>query len=164
MAAAIAMLDEKHPNLPTSWDGHNIYVLGGMHSHNVVIACLPFGIYGTASAAIVAATMRLTFPSTHVGLMVSNGGGVPSARPDIRLGDVVVERPTRDSWGVGLYSTIWQNGQMARSNTRQGASNKPSYAILTGMSRLQAEHQPQQIGVSQILSGLATKYPGAGKF
>jgi nucleoside phosphorylase len=136
MAAAITMLDEKHPDLPTSQGDHNSYVLGRIRSHNVVIACLPSGIYGTASAATVAASMRLAFPSIQVGLMVGIGGGVPSRQSDIRLGDVVVGRPTRDSCGViqhDFEKTV-RDGQFER----QGVLNKPPYAVLTAMSRLQA--------------------------
>jgi nucleoside phosphorylase len=160
MAAAIAMLDERHPDLPTSQSDHNSYVLGRIQSHNVVIACLPSGIYGTASAATVAATMRLSFPSIQVGLMVGIGGGVPSTQSDIRLGDVVVGRPTRDSGGVIHYDfgkTV-RDGQFEH----QGALNKPPYAVLTAMSRLQAQHQLQQYGISRLLSGLAANYPEAG--
>ncbi|KAL3480208.1 hypothetical protein BJX99DRAFT_254802 [Aspergillus californicus] len=92
MAAAISMLDEQHSNLPTSQGDYNTYVVGSIQSHNVVIACLPSGIYGTASAATVAATMRLSYPLIQVGLMVGIGGSVPSAQADISLGDVVNEK------------------------------------------------------------------------
>ncbi|KAL2858348.1 nucleoside phosphorylase domain-containing protein [Aspergillus pseudodeflectus] len=139
MAAAITMLDEKHPDLPTSQGDHNSYVLGRVRSHNVVIACLPSGIYGTASAATVAATMRLTFPSIQVGLMVGIGGGVPSRQSDVRLGDVVVGRPTRDSGGVIQHDFE--------------KTPCPDY---------RRQHQLQQNGISQILSGLAAKYPEVG--
>jgi len=55
MAAAKAMLDEIHPDLPISSSDQNTYVLGSIHHHNVVITCLPSGVCGTTSAAIVAA-------------------------------------------------------------------------------------------------------------
>ena len=54
MAAAEAMLDETHPDLPSDLNDHNTYTLGKICAHNVVIACLPSGVYGTASAATVA--------------------------------------------------------------------------------------------------------------
>ncbi|KAL3449521.1 nucleoside phosphorylase domain-containing protein [Aspergillus insuetus] len=139
---------------------HNSYVLGRVHSHNVVIACLPSGIYGTASAATVAATMRLSFPSIQVGLMVGTGGGVPSTQSDVRLGDVVVGRPTGDSGGVIQYDF----GETFRDSQfeHQGALNKPPYAVLTAMSRLRAQHQLQQNGISRIILELAADYPEAG--
>ena len=70
MAAAKAMLDEIHPDLPTSSNDQNTYVLGKIRAHNVVIACLPSGVYGTTSAATVANQMLFTFRSIQFGLMV----------------------------------------------------------------------------------------------
>jgi nucleoside phosphorylase len=94
MAAAKAMLDETHLNLPTSSNDQNTYVPGRIHDHNVVIACLPSGVYGTTSAATVASQMLSTFQSIRFELMVGIGGGAPTEKIDIRLGDVVVSKPT----------------------------------------------------------------------
>ena len=91
MAAARAMLDKVHPRLQQSQDDHNTYVLGEIAGHNVVIACLPSGIYGTISAGVVVEHMLYTFRSIRFGLMVGIGGGLPSPSTDIRLGDVVVK-------------------------------------------------------------------------
>ena len=103
MAVAKAMLDEIHSDLPTSSSDQNTYVLGRIRAHNVVIACLPSGVYGTTSAAAVAIQMLSTFRSIRFGLMVGIGGGVPSKDSDIRLGDVVVSKPTGDFGGVVQY-------------------------------------------------------------
>ncbi|CAH0043359.1 unnamed protein product [Clonostachys solani] len=89
MAAARAMLDVTHDDLPMHLSDSNCYILGSIERHNVVIACLPDGQYGTNNAANVAANLLRTFPSVRVGLMVGIGGGVPT-KADIRLGDVVV--------------------------------------------------------------------------
>lgn len=89
MAAAQAMLDEFHEALPTHADDRNTYVLGDINRHNVVIACLPEGQYGTNNAAIVMTNMKRTFPAIRACLMVGIGGGVPS-KADVRLGDIVV--------------------------------------------------------------------------
>src|ERR1700722_2881046 len=102
MAAAKSMLDEIHPDLPTNYD-QNTYVLGKIRAHNVVIACLPSGVYGTTSAATVANQLLFTFRSIRFGLMVGIGGGAPSKDADIRLGDVVVSKPTSDFGGVVQY-------------------------------------------------------------
>lgn len=117
MAAAKAMLDESHLDLPTSPNDHNTYILGRIRAHNVVIACLPSGVYGTTSAATVATQMLSTFRSIRFGLMVGIGGGVPSKEADIRLGDVVVSKPTRDFGGVVQYDfgkTV-ENGHFERT-------------------------------------------------
>jgi nucleoside phosphorylase len=97
------MLDKTHPQLsqPTAIAGDdNSYMLGEISGHSIVIACLPSGAYGTIPAATVAAHMLTTFPSIRFGLMVGIGGGVPSITDDIRLGDVVVSKPTDVLGGV----------------------------------------------------------------
>ncbi|KAA8643700.1 uncharacterized protein ATNIH1004_010474 [Aspergillus tanneri] len=57
MAAAKVMLDEIHPPLPQPQSDHNVYTLGSVNGHNVVVACLPSGVYGTISATAVASHM-----------------------------------------------------------------------------------------------------------
>ncbi|KAK2799875.1 hypothetical protein FQN51_006476 [Onygenales sp. PD_10] len=94
MAAATAMLDEVHGDLPFRPGDENIYTLGSMGGHDVVIACLPPGAYGTAVTARVMTQMLSSFKSIRFGLMVGVGGGVPSGKNDIRLGDVVVSSQT----------------------------------------------------------------------
>ncbi|KAI9371409.1 purine and uridine phosphorylase [Aspergillus egyptiacus] len=159
MAAAISMLDEIHPDLPARRGDYNTYVLGCIQWHNVVIACLPSGIYGTTSAATVAAAMRLSYPLLQVGLMVGIGGGVPNPQSDIRLGDVVVSRPTRNSGGVIQYDhgkTV-STGQFEHT----GTLNKPPYAALTAMSRLQAQHQLRESDIPNLLAEAAKKHKGS---
>jgi len=74
--------------------GHNNdYTLGKVGKHNVVIAVLPDGEYGTSSAASVARDMPHSFPNVRIGLMAGIGGGAPSRKHDIRLGDFVVSAP-----------------------------------------------------------------------
>ena len=100
MAAAKVMLEETHESLPQPQADQNSYSLGEMSGHNIVLVCLPSGVYGTTSAATVLSQMLSTFPSIKVGLMVGIGGGVPSSSVDIRLGDVVVSMPSSSSGGV----------------------------------------------------------------
>ena len=102
-AASKAMLDKIHPELSQSIGDDNAYTLGEISGHNIVLTCLPSGVYGTVSAATVTARMRITFPSIRFGLMVGIGGGVPSTKNDIRLGDVVVSKPTGALGGVVQY-------------------------------------------------------------
>ncbi|KAL5050584.1 hypothetical protein BDW71DRAFT_172763 [Aspergillus fruticulosus] len=45
MAAARAMLGEIHDTLPTPLNDHNNHVVGNTGPHNVVVACLPAGVY-----------------------------------------------------------------------------------------------------------------------
>jgi Phosphorylase superfamily len=145
MAAAVAMLDVKYDDLPTNSKDQNTYVLGRIGNHNVVIACLPSGVYGTTSATTLAAQIHYTFKSIRFSLMVGIGGGVPSKDADIRLGDVVVSRPTRDYGGVIQYDygkTVNQ-GRFQRT----GLLNKPPPILLTAIAKMQAQHM---LGLNQM--------------
>ncbi|PKK54842.1 hypothetical protein CI102_540 [Trichoderma harzianum] len=102
--AARAILDEKHAGPEkVSQANQSDFTLGRIGKHNVVIAILPTGEYGTASAATVAADMSHNFPNIRIRLMVGIGGGAPSERNDIRLGDIVVSAPSNGKSGVFQY-------------------------------------------------------------
>jgi nucleoside phosphorylase len=102
--AARAFLDEEHdgPSHVAQHD-NNSYVLGKIGGHNIVIAVLPDGEYGTTSAAVVARGIIHSFPNVRIGLMVGIGGGAPSSQHDIRLGDVVVSSRDGGKGGVFQY-------------------------------------------------------------
>ncbi|KAN0086959.1 putative kinesin [Elaphomyces granulatus] len=136
-AAAKAMLDKTHRQLSQSGADDNAYMLGEISGHNIVIACLPSGVYGTVSAATVAANMRTTFPSIRFGLMVGIGGGVPSTNNDIWLGDVVVSKPTGILGGVVQYDY----GKTVASGVFQqtGMMNQPPQVLLNAIARLHAD-------------------------
>lgn len=57
---------------------NNIYTLGSVGKHKVVIGVLPDGEYGIATAASVARDILHSFPNIRIGLMVGIGGGAPS--------------------------------------------------------------------------------------
>ncbi|KAK5048279.1 hypothetical protein LTR84_005949 [Exophiala bonariae] len=149
MNAAKAMLDEKHNSLPNPIDDDNVYTLGQMGFHNVVMTCLPSGIYGTTSAALVANKMQSTFRSIRFGLMVGIGGGAPSKFADIRLGDIVVSKPTENFGGVVPYDygKAIQEGVFKRT----GTLNKPPQALPKAVSSLQAD----KLKSSKILAYLS---------
>jgi nucleoside phosphorylase/tetratricopeptide (TPR) repeat protein len=135
MAAAKLMLDEIHGNLTQPSTDHNCYTLGSIHGHNIVIACLPSGVYGTISATTVLAQMLPTFRSIKFGLMVGIGGGVPT-KGDVRLGDVVVGIPSGSSGGVIQFDF----GKTRHSGRfqRVGSLNKPPQVLLTAVSQLRS--------------------------
>jgi nucleoside phosphorylase len=158
MAAAKGMLDQVHPNLyeQTAAD-HNTYLLGQIQGHNVVIACLPAGVYGTISAATVAKDLVRTFKSVRFALMVGIGGAAPSTRHDIRLGDVVVSQPTGTTGGVIQYDR-GKTGPEERFE-RTGSLNMPPQTLLTALARLQTEHITGDSAIPEILKGAIAKYP-----
>jgi nucleoside phosphorylase len=157
MVAAVGMLDSRHASLPQPSYDTNIYTLGSIGSHNVVIACLPAGVTGTNSAAIIATRMLSTFTSLRFGLMVGIGGGVPSQENDIRLGDVVVSKPGGTFGGVIQYDfgkTV-QAGRFIHT----GSLNKPPDVLLNAVASLQAKHMMEDPGLSKHLLEITLKYP-----
>ncbi|KJK78107.1 hypothetical protein H634G_06690 [Metarhizium anisopliae BRIP 53293] len=101
--AAWEMLDEEHEPLPQPARDHNVYKLGSINGHNLVIA----GLHqpGNCSAATVITQLRMTFLNIEFCLLVGIGGGVPVGTDEgmIRLGHVVVAKPTRDNSGTVQY-------------------------------------------------------------
>ncbi|KAK6537394.1 hypothetical protein TWF694_011581 [Orbilia ellipsospora] len=163
MAVAKAMLDHTHSPLPQHPSDQNSYTLGEIAGRNVVIACLPSGRYGVSSAAIVATQLLFTYTSVRFGLMVGIGGGVPSQANDIRLGDIVVSRPTGTQGGVVQYDLgkIMTGGKFERT----GDLNKPPQVLLTAISSLQADGYMGLDRVPELLSEMTAKYPAmAAKF
>ncbi|KAE8384965.1 hypothetical protein BDV23DRAFT_176621 [Aspergillus alliaceus] len=157
MAAAEAMLDETHPNLPAKPTDDNTYILGRIYGHNIVIACLRSGVYGPTSATTLATQMQSTFQSIRFFLMVGIGGGAPSKKVDIRLGDVVVSNPTRDFGGVIQYDygkTVG-GGRFERT----GVLNKPLPVLLTAVSRLKAAHMSTPNKIPALLSEMLARKP-----
>lgn len=124
---------------------------------NVVIACLPSGLYGTTSAATIASQILSTFGSIRFGLMVGVGGGAPGTNADIRLGDVVVSKPTRDFGGIVQYD--YGKTLAGGHFQRIGILNKPPHVLLTAVSRLQSAHILTPNQIPALLSEMVTRYP-----
>ncbi|KAK5042938.1 hypothetical protein LTR84_011994 [Exophiala bonariae] len=149
LEAATKMLDEAHNDIPQDANHSNLYTLGRISGHNIVIVCLPAGQIGTNSAAIVASHMMSKFPSIHYILMVGIGGGVPSVEADIRLGHVVVSQPHLGRSGVVQYDL----GKSTPSGfVRTGFLNAPPAILLSALSTLQADSSACQRRLSQKLS------------
>ncbi|GAB7357760.1 hypothetical protein MBLNU459_g0410t1 [Dothideomycetes sp. NU459] len=124
--AALRMLDELHERLPQNSVDHNVYNLGSINGHNVVVAGL--SSTGNNPAATVVVQMRNTFRSLRFCLLVGIGGGVPvetSAGP-IRLGDVVVSKPAGEYSGAVQYD----RGKAEVGSFRRTGSLPPPPTIL----------------------------------
>ncbi|GKT48797.1 uncharacterized protein ColSpa_08978 [Colletotrichum spaethianum] len=144
LTAAEAVLDEEHQK-PENFRKHpkdtNSYVWGRIGDHNVVIASLAAGKYGTVSAATTAWSMTSSLPHLRFGLMVGIGAGIPRLADniDIRLGDVVVSQPTGTSPGVVQYDLgkLGNDGQF----TRVGSLASPPEVLLKGLAALKAKRR-----------------------
>jgi nucleoside phosphorylase len=138
--AARVFLDEKHDGPEyVSPNDDNDYTLGKVGKHNIVIAVLPDGEYGTASAASVARDMLHSFPNVRIGLMVGIGGGAPSRRHDIRLGDIVVSAPRDGNGGVFQYDFGKTIQDQSFRQTR--FLNQPPTMLRTAMNGLKTQYE-----------------------
>jgi nucleoside phosphorylase len=149
LAAATEMLDEEHQDVPQDGNDTNLYTLGRISGHNVVLACLPAGQMGTSSAATVAIQMQSKFTSLRFSLMVGIGGGVPSAESGIRLGDVVISQPNMQYGGVVQYD-FGKTG--ASEFTRTGSLNTPPTILLNALAKLRSNHFRLKSNLSVYLS------------
>jgi nucleoside phosphorylase len=146
-----AMLDEIHPMLPTSRD-KNSYTLGRMGIHNVAVACMP----GTGNniAASVANQLLNDFRCIRFSLLIGIGGGVPNLERgvDIRLGDVVVSKPSGGFGGVVQFDMgkVLANGQFERTGTLQ----KPPGELLDAVERLELDSE-----IPSYLRDMVERYP-----
>ncbi|KAL7919128.1 ankyrin repeat-containing domain protein [Trichoderma austrokoningii] len=149
MAAASAMLDCFHDDLPRTPNDINTYTLGSIGHHNVVIASLPSGYYGTNNAATVASNIERSFPSIEIHLMVGIGGGAPG-KLDLRLGDIVVGSRVMQ-YDLGK---IIGDGQIERT----GFSIIPPPKLLTYITKLRAIHELTPTRVPDILQEMHNKH------
>lgn len=154
--AARVFLDEKHESpvfIPPN--DTNDYTLGEIHGHKVVIAVLPDGEYGTASAAAVAANMLNTFSNIKVGLLVGIGGGVPSARHDIRLGDVVVSASRGGVSGVFQYD--FGKSIQSEKFLHTQLLDRPPTILRTAIAGIQAEYEEDGHQLDETINKVLAK-------
>ncbi|UKZ74671.1 hypothetical protein TrVFT333_002341 [Trichoderma virens FT-333] len=156
--AAQAFLDEKHegPEYVSPSD-NNDYTLGRMGKHNVVIAVLPSGEYGIASAAIVAKDMLHSFPNVKIGLMVGIGGGAPSLKHDIRLGDIAVSEP-RDGMG-GVFQYDFGKTIQGQKFHTTGFLNQPPTVLRTAVNGIKALYEINGHRLEEAINSTLEKRP-----
>ncbi|GKU10651.1 unnamed protein product [Fusarium langsethiae] len=157
--AAEALLDENDHPLPVSVSHHdnNSYKLGKIGGHMVVIAVLPDGEYGVSSAASVARDLLHSFPNVRIGLMVGIGGGAPSNKHDIRLGDIVVGATREGNSGVLQYDfgKAIQNQPLEMT----GFMNQAPNILRTAISGLRARHEIDGHSIQEAIEQALAKKP-----
>uniref|UniRef100_A0A8H7TQ33 Nucleoside phosphorylase domain-containing protein n=1 Tax=Bionectria ochroleuca TaxID=29856 RepID=A0A8H7TQ33_BIOOC len=160
--AAMHMLDEKHERLGQSPADNNVYNLGSINGHNVVIA----GLHdpGNCSAATVVTQMRMTFPRLRYGLLVGIGGGVPVETDEgmIRLGHVVVSKPTGEHSGAIQYD----HGKANQGHfERTGSLMPPPAALLNAAQDLAVQRKMvDEDPVWQNIQRIQTERRGLRRF
>ena len=155
LAPVRAMLDEVHTGLSAQRD-QNSYVLGKIAGHNIVVAVLPE--IGNNAAAVVATQLLNDFPAVRFALLVGIGGGVPdlSNDIDIRLGDIVVSKPTNTVGGVVQYD---MGKETVNGFERSGTLDKPPAVLRATVQQLVARHEMEDSQVYFYLSQMGTKFP-----
>ncbi|KAJ5798785.1 Disease resistance protein [Penicillium pulvis] len=162
------MLDEEHQPLPQSSGDTNIYNIGSINGHNVVIAGLTRAGNNPA-ATVVTQKMRMTFPNPKYGLLVGIGGGVPIEKKSgmIHLGHVVVSEPT----GIHSGAVQYDHGKAISGHfQRKGFLAPPPIALLNAtremaVRRQRMDHDPirenlQRIQINNRMLH-SFKFPGA---
>lgn len=95
--------------------------------------------------------MRSSFRNVRFGLMVGIGGGVPSAKADIQLGDVVISQPNQEHGGVVQHDC----GKSTQTGfERTGFLNTPPTILLQAVSKLRANHFTGRSSLSEYLTTL----------
>ncbi|KAJ0135327.1 3-hydroxyanthranilate 3,4-dioxygenase 2 [Fusarium oxysporum f. sp. albedinis] len=156
--AAQELLDEEHepPDFVQPND-NNHYKLGKIGKHNIVMAVLPDGEYGTDSAASVAINMLGSFPNVRIGLLVGIGGGAPSEKHDVRLGDIVVSAPRNGEGGVFQYDFGKTVQNQVFQNTR--FLDQPPRTLRTAVTGIQAQYKRKGHQLEQIIDAVLEKNP-----
>lgn len=121
------------------------------------MAVLPHSEYGTDSAARVAGDMLHSFPNIRIGLMVGIGGGAPSAKHDIRLGDVVVSAPSDRKGGVFQYDF----GKTIQGKTFQYTRflNQPPSILRTAITAIKAQYKRKGHQLDEIIASVLQGNP-----
>ncbi|KAL2801822.1 nucleoside phosphorylase domain-containing protein [Aspergillus granulosus] len=132
-AAAEAMLDEEHAD-PAGFTRHqtdaNVYTWGRVGEHNIVIASLAAGVYGTTSAMTTASSLLASLPST-------------------RVGDVVVSQPAGTTGGVCQYD--FNKAKPGNERERKGFLAPPPTVLLNALAKIQAIHERKDSEVPRLL-------------
>jgi hypothetical protein len=99
--------------------------------------------------------MLFSFPSIRFGLMVGIGGGIPSKYHDVRLGDIVVSKPTGTFGGIVQYDLgkVLSNGDFQTT----GHLNKPLLVLLNGLASLEAEYELGNSKLTEYLTDIFRK-------
>ncbi|KAI0520942.1 nucleoside phosphorylase domain-containing protein [Xylaria bambusicola] len=156
-AAAEAMLDEIHEDIPRSRGDPNTYTFGRIGGHNVVIAGLPSDGYGTVNAATVANNMHRTFPSVEDFLVVGIAGGTGLTKnADVRLGDIVVgDQVIQYDLRKELHDQKFQT---------KAFPLRPSERLRTALTKLKSTHLKDGSKVPTLICEMVAENPKMKSF
>lgn len=149
--AALLLLDKPHQGRFPISRGHDYtYKAGEICGHNVIIATLPSGeVYGTGSAAAIAAQVKMFFPNLWLGLLVGVAAGLPNLQRDppldIRLGDVLVGMPDGDTAGLVGYELGKETGENGFQPLRLGHTLAQTEKVIRSAIANIRLHEPDNV-------------------
>lgn len=146
----MAMLDELHDPLPTPEYDKNIYTLGSIGKHNVVIACPPVG---TAAPDVI--SMTNIFREIKFNLLVGVGSGIS---PDVRLGDVVVG--TLEDQDLKETMSKPDSAEAENSIHIETWAATPPQLLLAALRKIKAVHELSRSRIPEYLESLKRDSPG----
>jgi nucleoside phosphorylase len=156
--AAQTFLDNEHePPDRLSTRDTNHYTLGDVVGHNVVMAVLPNGEYGTSSAANVVTNMLTSFPNIAIGLLVGIGGGAPTRKDNIRLGDIVVSSPNDGSPGVYQYD--YGKTIQGSAFVQTGFLNQPPTVVRSAVTGLKSKYRRKGHRIEETIESILEMWP-----
>ncbi|KAL3441717.1 purine and uridine phosphorylase [Aspergillus insuetus] len=156
LSAVRYMLDEEHAPLPQNPHDHNIYVLGSMCGHNVVIGSFPDGFMGLTPTAMIEAHLSRKFTEVELCLVVGIGGGIPSTTTDIRLGDVVVSDPKGALGGVVRHDS---DHPTTERSDRKKYPSPPAPEWGPVLTKMQSDYLARTPRIDEFISGMFRRYP-----
>ncbi|PGH33709.1 hypothetical protein GX50_03447 [[Emmonsia] crescens] len=160
MSAMRYMLKHEHSPLPIPSEDPNLYIFGELSNHNVILAFLP-GNLGKGSAATVVADTCRSFPSISWILLVGIGGGVPSSKNDIRLGDVVVSMPDGEYGGVVQYDL---GRKFEGGFKRTGFLSAPPARVRNAATLMRSSHRARPNKVDEIVTAMIEGRPSLSNY
>jgi hypothetical protein len=99
--------------------------------------------------------MLHSFPNVRIGLMVGVGGGAPSQKHDIRLGDIVVSAP-RDGIG-GVFQYGFGKTVQGQSFCSTGFLNQPPTILRIAVNGLRAQYEMNGHGLEEAIGSILEK-------
>ncbi|KAK9444430.1 Pfs domain protein [Metarhizium brunneum] len=150
LKAIRTLLDSHHQDLPRRHKDMNTYILGCLGGQNIVAACLPYEDYGTNAASKVASDMEKSFTNLKWYFVVGIGGGIPSEKHDIRLGDVVV--------GTGVIQH--DMGKAMQKDTKflsTGIVKPTATELRTVISLIESEREGCQVFIETCIESMSSR-------
>ncbi|KAM3553608.1 hypothetical protein MY1884_006587 [Beauveria asiatica] len=145
------MLDDEYKLPPIAGDD-NLYVLGSIDKHKVVMTSLA-GQTGNSRAATVATNLLRSFPGVYATFLVGVGGGAPSADHDLHLGDVVVSSMVTQY----DFGKVMPSGQFVPTAT----GRYPPWRLASAVSLFMSKRDAHRCGeeMTSLLKSRFRDYP-----